>query len=164
MVRYAMLAAVVVGCAACAGAVERVFTRPTVTMRGVRAASLGLGGSSLEVTLSVANPNPYRLTAKRVTYRLFVRDSVEVGSGTTTEPLSVPGRDSTLVRLPLDVSWAGLRAAGRDVLADGTVAYRMVGDLVLDTPIGDRTLPFDERGRFAALRMPGGGGGASGAR
>jgi LEA14-like dessication related protein len=139
--------------AACKRAADAVFARPTVTFRGVGLGAVGLGGGSLDVVLGVANPNPYALTATRASYRLLVGDSVEVARGATAAALSVAGHDSALVRLPLEVSWRGLSAVGQRALRDGTVDYRVEGEIVADTPIGEHAFPIDERGRFAALSV-----------
>jgi LEA14-like dessication related protein len=139
--------------AACKRAADAVFARPAVTFRGVNLGTVGLGGGSLDVALGVANPNPYALTAKRMSYRLLVGDSTEVARGATTAAVSVAGHDSAVVRLPLDVSWRGLSAVGQRALNDGTVDYRLVGEIVADTPIGEHAFPIDQRGRFAALSV-----------
>jgi LEA14-like dessication related protein len=126
-----------------------VFSEPTIAVRGVRLGTIGLSGGSVEVVAVVANPNPFALTARRARYRFLVRDSVEVGNGEITEQFSVGARDSTRITLPIDVNFRGLRATAREAAADGTIAYRVVGDVVMDTPMGDRTFPFDQRGRMA---------------
>lgn len=151
-VRRALLvtAAAAVAAGGCRAAVDRVFTPPTVALRGVEVVGLGLGGASLAVTLALANPNPYPLTASGASYRLLAGDSVEVGRGTITAPLRVAGRDSTAVRLPLDVSWNALGRVGRGALRGGDVDYRVLGEVVASTPLGDRAVPIDARGRFAA--------------
>lgn len=138
----------------CKDAVNRVFAQPTVAFRGVDVGSIGVTGGALDVVLRVSNPNPYQLSAKRVTYTLLAGDSTEVGRGATTQPVVIAARDSALVRLPLDITWRGLRDVGRRALADGTVAYRVVGEIDADTPVGAHTFPFDQRGRFAALGAP----------
>ncbi|MFL5574956.1 MAG: LEA type 2 family protein [Gemmatimonadaceae bacterium] len=148
-----VLALVAAAPAACKRAAEAVFARPAVTFRGVSLGSVGIGGGSLDVALGVANPNPYTLTAKRMSYRLMVGDSTEVARGATTAALSVAGHDSAVVRLPLDVSWRGLSAVGKRVMNDGTVDYRLVGEIVADTPVGEHAFPVDQRGRFAALSV-----------
>jgi LEA14-like dessication related protein len=135
---------------ACRAAVDRVFTPPAVALRNVEVAGLGVTGASLTVTLSLANPNPYPLAASGASYRLFAGDSTEVGRGSVSTPIRVGGRDSTLVRLPVDVTWSGLGRAGRGALRGGTVDYRVLGEVIASTPLGDRTVPIDARGRFAA--------------
>ena len=138
----------------CKDAVSRVFAQPTVAFRGVDIGTIGVTGGALDVVLRVANPNPYQLSARRVTYRLLAGDSTEVGRGATTQPVTLAAHDSALVHLPLDVTWRGLRDVGRRALADGTVSYRIVGEIEADTPVGAHTFPFDQRGRFAALGAP----------
>lgn len=132
---------------------ERVFTPPTVALRGVAVTGIGIGGAALGVTLVISNPNPYPLAATRASYRLLAGgDSTEVGRGNATQPLSVGANDSATVTLPLDVSWSGLQRAGRGALRGGAVDYRVVGEVVADTPLGERPIPLDARGRFAPLR------------
>ena len=143
-----------VGATSCRDAVSRVFAQPTVAFRGVDLGTIGVSGGAIDVVVLVANPNPYQLSARRVTYSLLAGDSTEVGHGATTAAVVVAAHDSALVRLPLDVSWRGLRDVGRRALADGTVSYRVVGEIEADTPIGAHTFPFDQRGRFAALGAP----------
>jgi LEA14-like dessication related protein len=152
-VRAPILTAIAAGLAlgGCRAAADRVFTPPTVALRGVRVRALGLDGGAVDVVVTVKNPNPYRLSAQRVGYRLLVDDSVEVGRGETTVAYTLDPRDSAEVRLPLDVSWRDLRAAGERALADGTVTYRVTGEIAAQTPIGMHTFPFDGHGRFVAL-------------
>ena len=153
-VRAAALPLLFVLAASCRDAVKRVFAQPTVAFRGVDVGTIGVTGGALDVVLLVANPNPYQLSARRVTYRLLAGDSTEVGRGATTQPVVVAAHDSALVHLPLDVTWRGLRDVGRRALADGTVSYRIVGEIEADTPVGAHTFPFDQRGRYAALGAP----------
>lgn len=133
---------------ACGGIAERAFTRPVIAVRGVKVRSLGLTGGALEATLAIANPNPYPLPVQRATYAFTLADSTEVGRGMTATPFTIPARDSTVVQLPVDVSWQGLRAAARDAARDGTVDYRLAGVVTLDTPLGDPNVTFESVGRF----------------
>ena len=55
----------------CKDAVNRLFAQPTVAFRGVDVGSIGVTGGALDVVLRVSNPNPYQLSAKRVTYTLL---------------------------------------------------------------------------------------------
>ncbi len=135
----------------CRAAVERVFTPPTAALRGVEVVGVGVQGAAIAVTLALVNPNPFPLAASGASYRLLVGDSVEVGRGTTATALRVGGNDSTTIRLPVDVSWSGLGRAGRGALRGGTVDFRIIGEVIASTPLGDRAVPIDARGRFAAL-------------
>ena len=149
------IAAILLVAAGCKDVASRVFTQPAVTFRDVRVRGVGLQGGTVDVVLRVANPNPYALTATRASYQLLTGDSVEVGRGEATQSVTVAARDSADVTLPLEVSWRGLRDAGRAALEGGAVPYRVIGTITADTPIGAHDFPVDARGRFSAL-APGG--------
>jgi LEA14-like dessication related protein len=133
---------------ACSKIAERAFKEPVIAVRGVKLKSVGLTGGSIEVALSIANPNPYPLPVQRAVYSFALADSTQVGSGTTATAFTLPARDSALVNLPVDVSWQGLRAAARDASRDGSVDYRFTGSVTLDTPLGNPNVPFESVGRF----------------
>ena len=150
VVIVAAAAASVVGSAGCASLGRRVFKEPVVEFREMKINGLGLTGGSLDVVLSVYNPNNFRLDATRLTYNLMV-DSVNFGSGAIDQQFAVQSGDSTLVTLPLTFTYAGIGAAGRQLLNTGTVNYRVTGDLTVGTPIGSFTRPYDRTGRYTAL-------------
>jgi LEA14-like dessication related protein len=142
------LVVAVIVLAGCGRIAERAFTRPTITVRGVKLRSVGLTGGSIEVALHISNPNPFPLPVHRATYSFALADSTEIGRGESATPFTLPAHDSTVVQLPVDVSWQGLRAAARDASRDGTVDYRFAGSVTIDTPLGNPNVPFESRGRF----------------
>ncbi len=143
----ALAAALVAGCATIG---RQVFEQPVVTFKDVRVSGLGLQGGSLDVLLNVYNPNRFALDATRLTYRLMV-DSTQLGTGALDQRFVVQRGDSAVVRLPVQFSFAGLGAAGRQLLRSGAVNYRVLGDVTVSTPIGNFTRPFDRTGQFTNL-------------
>ena len=144
----AVLAAVLA--AGCATIGRQVVEQPVVTFKDVRVSGLGLQGGSLDVLLNVYNPNRFALDATRLTYRLMV-DSTQLGTGALDQRFVVQRGDSAVVRLPVQFSFAGLGAAGRQLLRSGAVNYRVLGDVTVSTPIGNFTRPFDRTGQFTNL-------------
>jgi len=114
----------------------------------VKLKSIGLTGGSIQVALAIANPNPYPLPVQRAVYSFALADSTEVGRGESATAFTLPAHDSTVVELPVDVSWQGLQAAARDAAGDGTVDYILKGSVTLDTPLGNPNVPFQVAGRF----------------
>jgi len=143
-------AATVIAGSACASLGRSVFDEPVVTFKEVKLNGIGLTGGDLDVVLSVYNPNKFDLKATRLTYRLMV-DTLPLGQGALTERFVVPEKDSSMVRIPISFSYAGLGAAGRQLLQSGAVNYRVRGDVTVDTPVGNFKRPYDRTGKFTAL-------------
>lgn len=145
---YVMLVALVLS--ACASLGRAAFQQPIVNFRDLQVQGVGLTGSTLDVVLSIYNPNGYRLDATRLTYRLMV-DSTALGDGVYDNHFAVQSGDSTIVKLPVTLSYAGLGAAGRQLLGKGAVDYRVMGDVTVSTPIGNFTQPYSQTGRFTTF-------------
>lgn len=146
-IKTALVAGVVLASTACGGLKKGDFKEPVVTFRNVRVGGIGLNGGTLDIVLGVYNPNGFQLDASRVTYQLFV-DTLPLGSGAVDKHFSVPSRDSADVDLPLHLTWKGVSAAGQQLLNDGSVPYRVKGDLVVGSGVGDFTIRYDQSGHF----------------
>ena len=145
-----VVALAMIGAAGCATLGKATFKEPVVHFQDARITGLGLNGGSLEVKLSLYNPNSFKLDGTRLTYKLMV-DSVTFGTGALADPFTVQEKDSTIVTLPLQFTYAGVGAAGRQLMNTGAVNYRVLGDVTVGTPLGNFTRPYDQTGRFSTL-------------
>lgn len=127
-----------------------VFEKPELEFRGLRVTSVGLEGASLEILVDVYNPNSYSLGVERFSYDLAI-ENVHWGLGSTPNAITVEGRNSATVRLPLDVSWSQLGEAGREALRTGSVNYGVSGEITVGTSLGDVSVPYSKSGRFSIL-------------
>ncbi len=148
--RSAVAAIVALALAGCASLGAGGFREPIVHFNDAKIRGVGLSGGSVDVVLSVYNPNRFDLNATRLTYRLMVEDK-ELGTGALNNAFRVGDNDSTYVTIPVDFTFAGLGAAGRQLLSTGSINYRVLGDFTVDTPLGSFTRPYDQRGRFSSL-------------
>jgi LEA14-like dessication related protein len=139
-----------IGAAGCATLGKATFKEPIVHFTDARITGLGITGGSLEVKLSLYNPNKFKLDGTRLTYKLMV-DSVTFGTGALADRFTVQEKDSTIVTLPLQFSYAGVGEAGRQLMNTGSVNYRVLGDVTVGTPLGNFTRPYDQTGRFSTL-------------
>ena len=135
----------------CASVARGIFREPVVSYRDALITGLGVSGGNLEVVLSIYNPNSFRLDGTGLTYRVAV-DSVPLGNGALADRFSVQEGDSTLVRLPLSFTYAGIGQAGRQLIQTGSVNYTVSGDITVSTPIGSFTRPYSGRGRLTTIR------------
>lgn len=145
------LSLLVVAATACASVGRAVFREPVVSYKDAVITGLGISGGSLEVVLSIYNPNSFRLDGTGLTYRLAV-DSVPFGNGSLNDRFAVQEGDSTQVRLPLAFTYAGIGQAGRQLIQTGSVNYTVSGDITVATPIGNFTRPYSGRGRLTTIR------------
>jgi LEA14-like dessication related protein len=143
-----------VAAAGCATLGRATFKEPVVHFQDARITGLGLNGGSVEVRLSLYNPNGFKLDGERLTYKLMV-DSVTFGSGALADRFTVQEKDSTIVTLPLSFTYSGVGEAGRQLMSTGSVNYRVTGDLTVGTPLGNFTRPYDQTGRFSTLSARG---------
>jgi LEA14-like dessication related protein len=145
------LALLAIAATACASLGRVTFREPVVTYKDAVITGLGISGGSLEVLLSIYNPNSFRLDGTGITYRINV-DSVPFGSGTFTDRFTVQEGDSTTVRLPLNFAYAGVGQAGRQLIQTGSVQYTVSGEITVGTPIGNFTRPYSGKGRLTTMR------------
>lgn len=140
-----------IGCSALGHA---AFENPVVHLRDVRVRGIGLNGGSLDVLLSVYNPNGYRLDATRLTYKVALAgDSVTLATGALDSRFTVQEKDSTTVTIPVTFTYAGVNAAGRSILNTGAVDYHVLGDVTVGSPVGSFTVPYSSTGRFTTTGM-----------
>ncbi len=126
------------------------FDPPTVELRNVRPSGVGLTGGSLNITVSLSNPNGYAVSSPRFHYRVMI-GTARLGTGTHDADVTVAPGDSAIVRLPLSFSYESLGWAGRSLLSRGAVTYQVIGDVTVGTPHGRLSAPFDRTGQFSTL-------------
>jgi LEA14-like dessication related protein len=148
--RFGIAMTMLVAGVGCALLGKQSFKEPIVSFRDAKITGLGLSGGALEIQLSVYNPNHFRLDGTRLTYNVMV-DSVPFGTGAYDQRFTVEEKDSSVVRLPLSFTYAGVGAAGRQLMNMGAVNYRVSGDVTVSTPVGNFTRRYDQTGRFTTL-------------
>jgi LEA14-like dessication related protein len=137
-----------VGCSALG---RQAFQQPIVHLQDVRVNGLGLTGGNLDVKLSVYNPNGYRMDATRMSYNVIVGDSVKFATGTVDDRFTVNSNDSSVVTIPVNFTYSGIGAAGRQLINTGGVNYHVDGDVTVGTVVGNFTVPYSSTGRFNAV-------------
>ena len=145
-----ILLAAIVAVAGCTALGKQALRDPIVTLQDVKVTGVGLNGGSLDVVLNVENPNDFRLDATQLRYNVLV-DTVPFANGTTTQRFTVEGKKSQQVHIPINFTYAGVGAAGRQLMNTGSVNYTVKGDVSVGSPIGNLTVPFSQTGRYSTL-------------
>lgn len=136
--------------AGCSALGRQAFQQPVVKVQDVKLTGLGLTGGSIDVLVNVDNPNEFRLDATRLTYNVLL-DTVPFATGTVDSKFTVEGKGMQSVRIPVNFTYAGVGEAGRQLLNTGAINYRVTGDVIVGTPIGNFTVPYSSTGRFTTL-------------
>lgn len=148
--RRILLATAAMALAACATLGKAALRDPIVTLQDVKVTGIGLNGGSLDVVLNVDNPNDFRLDATQLRYNVLV-DTVPFANGTTTQRFTVEGKKSQQVHIPINFTYSGVGAAGRQLMNTGSVNYTVKGDVTVGSPVGNLTVPFSQTGRYSTL-------------
>ena len=148
---FGAVSAAIAVTAGCNALGKQAFQQPIVHLQDVRVNGVGLTGGNLDVKLSVYNPNGYRMDATRLSYNVVVGDSVKFATGTVDSRFTVNGNDSSVVTIPVNFTYTGIGAAGRQLLNTGGVNYHVNGDVTVGTVVGNFTVPYSSTGRFNAL-------------
>jgi LEA14-like dessication related protein len=132
---------------ACASIGRSMFATPVVELKDIRMKAIGFQGGSMELILSVTNPNDYRLDATRFTYSLFV-DTLKVAFGEIKQTATLEPHKKTDVIVPISFSIQELVRATQVMSKTGGVDYRVAGEVTAATPTGSFTRPYSGTGHF----------------
>lgn len=131
------------------------FEPPTVRLEYIEVTRLDFEGGALRLQLAIHNPNPYELRGGRLGATLDL-EGTRFGEGELEREARLPAGEQSWVTVPMDFTWAGVGAAARGVLTRGSVAYRLEGRLLLQTPGGERWVPLALSGEVGVREMLGG--------
>ena len=146
---FAVAASAAFIAAGCSTLGRAAFKNPVVNLKSVEVRGLGLTGGTLDVKLSVYNPNGFRLDATRLRYNVSMAgDSIKVADGQLSNTFTVQENDSSVVTIPVNFTYTGIGAAGRSLLNTGAVNYHVFGDVTVGSPVGSFTVPYSQTGRF----------------
>jgi LEA14-like dessication related protein len=144
-------AVVLVAAAAAAGAACVTFRKPAISFAGVAVSDVGREGASIDVELGVTNPNGYRIGVRQLTYRLSI-GGAPAGEGSIEAAVAIPARGSAVVRLPLKLAFAPLKARALELALPGGIAYAVEGEIVFTTPLGAIRRPYRHEDRLTLYR------------
>src|SRR5215831_17438857 len=133
---------------------EGGFQKPTVAYKSASLSDVTLSGATLNLVLTVDNPNPVELALADVDYRLAI-DGHQVATGRPPEGLQIPAKGPGDVTLPASFKFADLGQAAATVLAKGSAGYKAEGTVGVKTPGGVVHVPLSHEGTFTLPEMPG---------
>ncbi len=143
--QIAMCFALVFFSAGCSGPLSKPLVEPKVQVRDLQVIDATLGGVDAIVALDIDNPNDRALSARGLSYELFVSGNSLV-TGQDNQSIAVPAYGRKTIELPVRFSYLGIIQTLPDVLATGTADYMVKGSI--KTSIFSHAIPFSKKGDF----------------
>lgn len=134
----------------CALAQQVRFQAPSAQLAGVSITGLGLSGGSLDLKLDVFNPNSYTLRSTRLQVGIDL-ENTPFGTAAIDRPLELAPAAHSEVRVPLTFTWSGVGAGARAMLGKGSVNYGLTGRILVNTPLGERSVDLRSSGTVAVV-------------
>src|ERR1700704_2776892 len=145
-----MLIAALAGCATLRNALT--FENPQIALQQINVTGLGMTGGTLDLVFDVYNPNQYRLRSTRLEVGLELA-STDFGEALIDKPLDLSPQNHSSVVMPVRFSWAGVGAAARSLLQSQELPYGITGAVILDTPLGSRTVQLQNTGKVPLRKL-----------
>jgi LEA14-like dessication related protein len=142
-----------VGVAGCAG-LPIGLKDPDVHLDRVVVRGVGLTGGTMDLIVGVYNPNEFDLAGTKLQVGFDVEQS-HVGDVTYDSKFQMQKGDTTTLTLPVQFTWNGLASAARTALNSGELPYTLKGQLSIETPVGEQSIPFTREGRAPLSRIAG---------
>ena len=128
------------------------YRAPSVEIVDVEVVALGLTSGTAEVVLDVTNEGGRQMDIRGVGYKIEVKDPRDDGGwdslaeGFYRQELSIPGKETRRVRIPVPFQYSALGTAVRSFLSEGEVPYRLNGEVWLGGSSVGLQIPFRTRG------------------
>ncbi|MDY6844769.1 MAG: LEA type 2 family protein [Thermodesulfobacteriota bacterium] len=124
-----------------------LFKKPETRLSGVNLELTSLKEISLNITLSIKNPNPFTITFTGIKYAVYLNgqliDNIELKKSTT-----IPGKLSTEMTIPHYIRDVDLEKIFSSIILSQKVDYIIKGSFGIRTIVGSLRIPFKQKGNF----------------
>ncbi len=154
MKKILLYSALVLLIGSCAAVQKFLLKEPTVTYQSVKVNDMDFNSVSLLLDFAVSNPNAIELNAKAYSWKVSIGGK-EFVTGNSLQPLSVAGKSTSVVQIPVRIGFKDLFAAFGDLVAKDSVPYQVDLRTELDIPVlGTRTIPVVSKGHIPVPKLP----------
>lgn len=136
----------------CATLGRLAFTEPDVELQEIAVTGIGLTGGTFELAFDVYNPNDYRIRSTRLEVGIDL-DGTHFGDALLDRPLDLSPTNHSRIVVPVRFEWAGLGAGAKALLTRRAVAYGVTGRVLLDTPLGEKTVALHGTGNVPLRKL-----------
>ena len=123
----------------------------SLELKTVHIKDMTLKGFDAEIDLQITNPNWFTVRISDLDYQAYISGE-EIASGQAENEIAIPSGSTTLVTLPVKVSYGKVGGKIAQILFKGNLEYRLTGSAVFHTWFASRTVPFDTKEK--KLKVP----------
>jgi LEA14-like dessication related protein len=138
--------------AACATLRGIAFQEPDIELQEITITGIGLTGGTFELVFDVYNPNDYRIRSTRLEVGIDLEDT-HFGDALLERPLDLSPTNHSRVVVPVRFAWAGLGAGAKGLLTRKAVGYGITGRVLLDTPLGEKSVAVKGQGNVPLRKL-----------
>jgi LEA14-like dessication related protein len=128
------------------------FTEPDVALQEIAVTGIGLTGGTFDLVFDVYNPNDYRIRSTRMEVGIDL-EGTHFGDALLDRPLDLSPTNHSRVVVPVRFEWAGLGAGAKALLTTRAVGYAITGRVLVDTPLGERTVGLTGKGNVPLRKL-----------
>lgn len=137
----AMLLLLFCGCAA-------IVSEPKVKLLDTNIIGLDSAGVEVELYLGVTNPNSFDLSLLGYSYDLRIQTLPFANAG-ALRTVRFPANTTTDMALPVRITYHDLIELLKRLPNPDKIPYAITARLQIDSPVGEMSIPVDEKGSFA---------------
>jgi len=149
--RSAALVSVAFLASACATLRGLAFHEPELALQEINVTGIRLTGGTFDLVFDAYNPNDYRIRSTRLEVGVDL-EGTHFGDALLDRPLDLSPTNHSRIVVPVRFEWAGVGAGAKALLTKQAVAYGITGRVLLDTPLGEKTVTLRGTGNVP-LRM-----------
>ena len=138
--------------AACATLGRLSFTEPDIALQEIEVTGIGLTGGTFNLVFDVYNPNDYRLRSTRLEVGIDL-EGTHFGDALLDRPLDLSPTNHSRIVVPVRFEWAGVGAGAKALLTKRAVGYGLTGRVLVDTPLGERTVLLRGEGNVPLTKL-----------
>src|SRR5438093_9233374 len=128
------------------------FKEPELQLEAINITGLGLTGGTFDLVFDVYNPNDYRIRSTRLEVGVDL-EGTHFGDALLDRPLDLSPTNHSRVVVPVRFAWAGVGAGAKALLTHRAVGYAITGRVLLDTPLGDKTVALTGKGNVPLMKL-----------
>src|SRR6266496_392585 len=136
----------------CATLGRLAFTEPAISLQEIGVTGIGLTGGTFDLVFDVYNPNDYRIRSTRLEVGIDI-EGTHFGDALLDRPLDLSPTNHSRIVVPVRFEWAGLGAGAKALLTRRAVGYGVTGRVLLDTPLGEKTVALHGTGNVPLRKL-----------